>query len=154
MSDAVWEQQIAAPVGVHSARVENVDESGIVTVHVCGGRAVRARYVGTIHPDQLRAAAASGADVIVALADGDAARPVILGILADPATAAAELESETCVEIDGKRLALTGREEVTLRCGKASVTLTKAGKIIVRGTYLLSRSSGVNRIKGGSVQIN
>ena len=28
------------------------------------------------------------------------------------------------------------------------------GKVLIRGTYLLSRSSGVNRIKGGSVQIN
>jgi hypothetical protein len=45
-------------------------------------------------------------------------------------------------------------EELVLRCGDASITLTRAGKIILRGTYLLSRSSGVNRIKGGSVQIN
>ena len=41
-----------------------------------------------------------------------------------------------------------------LRCGKASITLTRAGKVLIRGAYLLSRSSGVNRIKGGSVQIN
>ena len=31
---------------------------------------------------------------------------------------------------------------------------TKAGKVILGGAYVLSRSSGVNRIKGGSVQIN
>ena len=30
----------------------------------------------------------------------------------------------------------------------------RAGKVLIRGAYLLSRSSGVNRIKGGSVQIN
>jgi hypothetical protein len=41
-----------------------------------------------------------------------------------------------------------------LRCGQASVTLTKAGKVLIRGTYVSSRSSGVNRIKGGSVQLN
>lgn len=41
-----------------------------------------------------------------------------------------------------------------LRCGKASITLTRSGKIILRGTYISSRSSGVIRIKGGSVQIN
>ena len=33
-------------------------------------------------------------------------------------------------------------------------TLTRAGKILIRGAYLLARSSGVNRIQGGSVQIN
>ncbi|MEW5071937.1 hypothetical protein AB1P14_09365, partial [Pseudomonas aeruginosa] len=38
--------------------------------------------------------------------------------------------------------------------GKASITLTRAGKVIIRGAYLSSRSTGVNRIKGGSVQIN
>ena len=37
---------------------------------------------------------------------------------------------------------------------KASITLTSAGKILLRGAYILNRSSGVNRIKGGSVQIN
>jgi hypothetical protein len=49
---------------------------------------------------------------------------------------------------------LTGDKEIVLRCGKASITLTRAGKIIIRGAYLLNRSSGVNKIKGASVQIN
>ena len=49
---------------------------------------------------------------------------------------------------------ITAEKEIVLKCGKASITLTKAGKVIIRGTYLLNRSSGVNRIKGGSVQIN
>ena len=51
-------------------------------------------------------------------------------------------------------LVLSAEQEIVLHCGDASVTLTKAGKIILRGAYLLSRSSGVNRIKGASVQIN
>ena len=57
-------------------------------------------------------------------------------------------------ELDGERLVFTADKEIVLRCGDASITLTKAGKVIIRGSYLLSRSSGVNRIKGGSVQIN
>ena len=56
--------------------------------------------------------------------------------------------------LDGERLTLTADREIVLRCGKASITLTRAGKIIVRGAYILNRSSGVNKIKGGSVQIN
>ncbi len=58
------------------------------------------------------------------------------------------------VYLDGKRVVLEGKEEVVLKCGDASITLTKAGKILIRGKYLLSRSSGVNRILGGSVQVN
>lgn len=58
------------------------------------------------------------------------------------------------INIDGKRVVLEGKEEIVLKCGEASITLTKAGKIIIRGKYLLNRSSGVNRILGSSVQVN
>lgn len=58
------------------------------------------------------------------------------------------------VYVDGERVSIEGAEEVTFKCGKASITLTKSGKILIRGTYLLNRSSGVNRILGGSVQVN
>ena len=67
------------------------------------------------------------------------------------------LESEealTDVTIDGKRITFDAREEIVLKCGKASITLTRAGKILIRGAYLLSRSTGVNKIKGGSIQLN
>ena len=58
------------------------------------------------------------------------------------------------VRVDGDEVHVEGKREVVLSCGKASITLTRAGKIILHGTYVVSRSSGVNRIKGGSVQIN
>ena len=44
--------------------------------------------------------------------------------------------------------------QIVLRCGEASITLTRAGKVLIRGAYVLSRSSGTNRIQGGSVEIN
>ena len=62
-------------------------------------------------------------------------------------------QSET-VHVDGKRVVIEGQEEVVLMCGESSITLTKAGKVVIRGKYLVSRSSGVNRILGGSVQVN
>jgi hypothetical protein len=58
------------------------------------------------------------------------------------------------VDADGERMIVAAREQLVLRCGKASITLTKAGKVLIQGDYVLSRSSGVNRIKGGSVQLN
>lgn len=58
------------------------------------------------------------------------------------------------VKVDGKKVVIEGKEEVVLKCGEASITLTSTGKILIRGKYLLSRSSGVNRILGGSVQVN
>jgi len=92
-----------------------------------------------------------GRDAVVAFEGGDPESPVILGLIAAPAARAAESVS---VELDGDRITLTAEREVVLRCGKASLTLTRAGKVLIRGDYVLSRSSGVNRIKGGSVQIN
>jgi hypothetical protein len=53
-----------------------------------------------------------------------------------------------------EELLVTAAKQLTLRCGESSITLTAAGKIIIRGKYIVSRSSGVQRIKGGSVQIN
>ena len=55
---------------------------------------------------------------------------------------------------DGEKVVVSAQRELVLRCGKASITLTSAGKILIRGAYVLTRSSGVNRIQGGSVQIN
>jgi hypothetical protein len=57
-------------------------------------------------------------------------------------------------ELDGERVVLSAEREISLKCGEASITLTAAGKILIRGTYVLTRSSGANRIKGATVEIN
>ena len=58
------------------------------------------------------------------------------------------------VRIDGERLVLQAEREIELRCGDASLVLTRAGKVILRGNYVVSRSRGVNKIKGAWVDIN
>jgi uncharacterized protein (DUF2345 family) len=58
------------------------------------------------------------------------------------------------LDSDGQRMLVSAKKELTLRCGKASITLTEAGKVLIQGSYVSSRSTGVNRIKGGSVQLN
>lgn len=96
-------------------------------------------------------------------ANGDPQRPLIVGLIYSPldeivevaagesdATGVAKVSART----DGERVVLEADKEIVLKCGKASITLTRAGKVLLRGAYLLSRSSGTNRIKGGSVQIN
>jgi hypothetical protein len=94
----------------------------------------------------------AGSEIALMFEDGIPTKPVILGRLR-PCNAEAGNESVQ-VSLDGDQISLSAKNEIVLRCGKASITLTRAGKIILRGTYLLGRSSGVNRIKGGSVQIN
>lgn len=58
------------------------------------------------------------------------------------------------IRVDGKKVIIEGEEEVVLSCGESSITLNRNGKIVIRGKYLLSRASGVNRILGGSVEVN
>ena len=100
-------------------------------------------------------------EMLLVFDGGDPGKPVITGVIQPcsvPGNATAGLAGDGAerreVSLDGQRIVLSAREEIVLRCGKASITLTRAGKVLIRGAYLLSRSSGVNRIKGGSVQIN
>lgn len=72
-------------------------------------------------------------------------QPLILGLLQP-------LVPE--LEADGEKLVLEARREVTLKCGKASIHLTADGRVTIRGTQVLSRSDGPNRVQGASVQLN
>ncbi len=90
-----------------------------------------------------------GRQVALMFENGDPRRPLVIGLIQQPGQ-----PPPLVAEVDRERLVLTAQREIVLKCGKASITLTRAGKVILRGAYLLSRSSGVNRIKGGSVQIN
>lgn len=72
----------------------------------------------------------------------------------EPKPITEEVLGNNDVVVDGSRVIIEGKDEVVLKCGEASITLNKSGKISIRGKYLLNRSSGVNRIMGGSVQVN
>jgi hypothetical protein len=93
-----------------------------------------------------------GREVVLMFESADAGRPIIVGLV-QPASMP-EVAPVVEARMDGEQLTLTAKHEIVLRCGKASITLTRAGKVLIRGAYVLSRSSGANRIKGGSVQIN
>ena len=96
-----------------------------------------------------------GREVALMFENGDLKRPLIIGFIQHPGQEQNEKQKEeVSASIDDEEIVLSAKRNITLKCGKSSITLTKAGKILIRGNYLLSRSSGVNRIKGGSVQIN
>ncbi|MCP5444545.1 MAG: hypothetical protein H6968_16055 [Chromatiaceae bacterium] len=94
-----------------------------------------------------------GRELALLFENGDPRRPLVIGRIQHPESQSLERLPLTA-GVDGERILLSAKNEIVLKCGKASITLTRAGKIILRGAYLSSRSSGVNRIKGGSVQIN
>jgi hypothetical protein len=94
-----------------------------------------------------------GKEVALLFENGDPQRPLIIGRLQHPRPLE-PLPERAEARLDGERLILSAQREIVLKCGKSSITLTRAGKIILRGASIFSRSSGLNRIKGGSVQIN
>jgi hypothetical protein len=120
-----------------------------------------ARLMSGLSRSDLSKPQSRGREVLLVFDGADQERPIIVGLLAEPLedliafeiTGQQEARPE-CAVIDGKRLSLEAQEEIILKCGEGSITLRKDGKIIIKGTHLLSRASGPNRIKGGSVQIN
>ena len=57
-------------------------------------------------------------------------------------------------KIDGDRVVIQASHEIELRCGDSSIVLTRAGKVLIRGSFVLTHSRGMNRIRGASVHIN
>jgi Domain of unknown function (DUF6484) len=111
--------------------------------------AIPARSTTTLDSEDI------GKEIALLFEGGNPLKPLIIGKIHHADTGQQTQNAEqTSAELDGEHIVLSAKQTITLKCGKASITLTKAGKIILRGAYLLSRSSGVNRIKGGSVQIN
>lgn len=111
--------------------------------------ALRARSTVDLHGKHI------GQPVVLMFEGGDPTRPIVMGVVRQGAGwPLPEAPAQVDVDADGERLIVSAREQLVLRCGKASITLTKAGKVLLEGSYVLSRSSGVNRIKGGSVQLN
>lgn len=91
-----------------------------------------------------------GRETVLMFEDGDTRRPIILGFIQDNV---AKVKAQS-VQLDGDTLELTAERQVVLRCGEASITLTRSGKVLIRGKYVLSRSSGVNMVKGGVIHLN
>jgi hypothetical protein len=96
-----------------------------------------------------------GDAVTLVFEHGDAAKPIVTGRIRVPSPwPTPERPPQLDVDADGRRVILTARDQLTLKCGKASLTLTAAGKVVIQGVYVSQLASGAMRIKGGSVQIN
>ncbi len=95
-----------------------------------------------------------GRPAVLSFEGGDPARPIVTGVVREAGDSPLEAPGQVQVQADGARLIVDAKQELVLRCGKASITLTRAGKVLIQGSYVSSRSTGVNRIRGGSVQLN
>jgi len=141
--------------GVVVGTLSSFDEAGQPWVALPdpeSGRDLPARSIVVLDQGHL------GSQVLLAFERNDRRKPIVIGVMQESGSAKPTAPDQKLpgveADLDGETLVLSAKREIVLRCGKSSITLTRTGKVLIRGAYLLSRSSGVNRIKGGSVQIN
>ena len=161
------------PAFAQTARVVSLSPDGQPMVQVSEvPMPVPARVALSTTGQWIERAVRDGLSAVVVFDNGDRLKPIIVGFLdanrAAPAvapephivlpaeTTAEQAAAPPCVEadVDGKRVRVTAQDEIVLQCGSASITLRRNGRVVVRGTYVETRSDGTNRIKGGQVQIN
>ena len=136
-------------IGELVALTDDAQTPLVVYPRQSGSAAVRARTAVDLHGAHI------GRQVLLVFEEGDAVRPIVIGVLRRTGDWPLEHKPpQVEVDADGERLVVSAADQLVLRCGKASITLTKAGKVLIEGRYILSKSSGVNRVKGGSVQLN
>lgn len=144
----------AAPLGgVVVGTLVALDAEGAVPLVVYDSQptaaAQRARAIVDLHGAHV------GREVLLAFENGNLTKPIVVGCLTQRVkTSVHEEPGLVEVDADGQRLLVTAKNQLVLQCGKARITLTRCGKVLLEGTYISSRSSGVNRVKGGSIQLN
>ncbi|RKH55960.1 hypothetical protein D7V93_21385 [Corallococcus llansteffanensis] len=154
-AEPIWTPRTGWIIGVDSRGRPVVDFEG----NTVGPRIAR-RLVHLV-PQMLRAVIDQRRPVVLRFEDGDALLPIIVAVdepQALPPEQKPEVLERTASRGSGQdegafRL-IEGKDELVLQCGKASITLRRNGKVIIKGTYVETHSEGVNRIKGGSVQFN
>jgi hypothetical protein len=156
--DGVTAQRPALQRGLALGHIARVGEDGVVFITVDGGAARMAELASSVDPAGVERARVAGELAVLALPTDPKRAPMILGLVPPPRApdqAVAHLAPELILaDSDGKRLRIQAADEIVLECGKASITLRRNGKVIIKGTHVETNSEGTNRIKGGQVRIN
>lgn len=92
--------------------------------------------------------------VLLFVDHGGSMPPVILGIVRETLSPAGREAAPAASAALPARLVLGAQNQIELRCAKSSITLNSDGKVVIKGSHLVSRSSGPNKIQGASIAIN
>ena len=159
--DSNTEELIENKISLSITYITGTNKKGDVLVAIKEEDAKPARLVSGLDRNELIKDEYIGREVLVVFPEGNTDIPVIIALMENPIDQLVSLEieddekkQEKDFKIDGKQVTIEAENEIVMKCGKASILLRNDGKIIIKGTHLLSRSSGPNRIKGASVGIN
>lgn len=128
---------------IELGRVAEVDEKRILVEVPSLGSAPRKAHSLVAYSDF-----AVDDQVVVAHVPGGEADIVILGRLFNPVAPPRD------VRVNGRKVAIEANTELILRCGEATIRIAHDGLVAVRGDRVVTQARGVNRIRGGSVEIN
>jgi Domain of unknown function (DUF6484) len=148
--------------GLRLGRIVAVDKDHHILVELDGSTDLTvARLAIAADRQRVDRAIAEREVTVLGFEDGDPRRPIVLGLIPLSATRALtalapppHVGEVIQADVDGRRVRIEAQDEIVFRCGKASVTLRRNGKVVIRGTHVETDSEGTNRIKGGQVRIN
>ena len=116
--------------GVVIGKLVGFAESGATPLVIFPGQsrsaAQPARATLDLHAEHI------GRNTVLMFEDGDPRRPIILGCLNGDTSALAPATAHVAADADGQRLVVSAKDQIVLRCGKASITLTKEGRVTIR----------------------
>lgn len=153
------------PYAQHQAgTLARIDGDGRPWVTFDGSNAVEVLARFAMDPAQLMQVdrtALAGTSVLLVFEDSDPRRPIVVSFISEalpkqappPATSEAAEDSRELL-VNERRFVINAHDEIELRCGKSRIVMQKDGKILIKGTDLVSRSSGPNRIRGGNISLN
>jgi hypothetical protein len=131
--------------GIMMSTIIHIEDPHVLIVRTLDGHEFTATPTNAVPWELCKKAHANGAHAMIIQDPRDEHHAIILGLMRPSAPAAITTNQHVIIK---------GDDQVEISCGKASITLASSGKVVIRGTNILSRSSGANRVKGGSVQIN
>lgn len=131
---------------ISTARIAGFSRTGMPLVDVIAnpaGRRIPARSCVPLNASDV------GREVVIVQDPENRDSAIVLGIV-HPAGQAPPIE----VTADGQAITVHAENTLVLKCGEASITLNRNGKVVIRGKHVVTHATGVNRIRGGSVQLN
>ncbi len=146
-----------------TGRVVSINAVGKILVQYKNRPVTEARIMSGSIRKELESNLRSSQQVLMVFEEGDPEKPIIIGLMEEPLYQMVELEkssvaneenSPTEAEIDGERMVLEATKEIVLKCGNSSITLTKEGRIVIKGIDIVSRALSVNKVKGSCVELN